>query len=208
MTAETQVPLADLLAAAAAAGHRLRINSAHRGYREQARLFATTREPGRAARPGHSEHQLGTTVDLRLPSQAAIDWLQTSAPSFGFVQSYPGGKQRITGYRPEPWHYRYVGPQVAKIAAGRSLEELFRAGLVVGESGACSACPQAASRTTCGSVSEAGLCRGDVLTWCYDGALAAVDCTSSKQRCGLTTAGAPDCLDVPAEATPQRSEAD
>jgi hypothetical protein len=145
--------LVALLADARAAGFKLRINSAYRSYRDQARVFRTIKERGRAARPGHSEHQLGTAVDLRLPTKAAIEWLEAHAFEHGFALSYPPGKQRATGYRPEPWHIR------------------------------CADCPLAVSRAACDRVTERGVCRGAVLTWCYDGALAAVDCSASDQIC-------------------------
>lgn len=189
--------LAQLMAAAVAAGHRLRVQSCFRSYEEQARLFAATKEIGRAARPGHSEHQMGTAVDLRLPTTAAINWLAAQAPGFGFVVSYPAGKQRVTGYRPEPWHVRHVGRAVAAevAASGASLEELFRARPDLGQSGTCADCPRrGASLAACRGVTAAGRCDGDVLIWCYDGALAAVDCTTASQRCGATDGGEYNCL--------------
>jgi hypothetical protein len=192
--------LRDLVAAARTAGHILRIDSAYRSYAAQAQLFATIVERGRAARPGHSEHQLGTAVDLRLPSTAAIAWLAENAPAFGFVVSYPPGKQKVTGYRPEPWHVRYVGRAVAEqvAATGASLEEFFRARPDLGESGSCERCPEPASQADCAGVTRRGLCDGTVLTWCYEGALAAVDCAASKQVCGPhPDSGEPDCLDGP-----------
>jgi hypothetical protein len=185
--------LRELLAAARAAGYGLKIASAFRGYPEQTRVFSSTKEEGRAARPGHSEHQLGTTVDLRLPSSAAIVWLAEHAPAHGFALSYPEGKQRLTGYRPEPWHIRYVGPEVAGELARRgwTLEELFRHRPELGESGSCGDCPSPLSRAPCGAVTEQGRCRGTVLHWCYEGALAAVDCAASKQICGAPAGGGP-----------------
>ena len=74
-----------------------------------------------SARPGHSEHQLGTTVDLTGRSivfQPAADefagspeeqWLHENAFQYGFVLSYPKNAQDITGYIYEPWHWRYIG---------------------------------------------------------------------------------------------------
>jgi D-alanyl-D-alanine carboxypeptidase len=181
-----QEPLRDLVSAARAAGHKLRIESAFRSYDEQARLFTRTKQVGRAARPGHSEHQLGTAVDFRLPTTAAGVWIAEHAPRFGFALSYPDGKQRVTGYRPEPWHVRFVGLELAKElgAGGSSLEELFRTRPELGESGRCDDCPTAASRRACGAIAATGTCKGTVLQWCYDDALAMVDCAASKQRCG------------------------
>lgn len=203
ISAEIQDALRALLSAAHAAGHEIRIESAYRSYDDQARLFSTMKEIGRAARPGHSEHQLGTAVDLRLPTGAAIDWLAEHAAEFGFALSYPAARQRITGYRPEPWHVRYVGRELAVEVArdGGSLEEFFRAHAGVGESGGCGECPHAASQAACGAVDSAGTCSGTVLSWCYDGVLATVDCATSGQTCGVSqTENVHDCLPKSAPA--------
>jgi D-alanyl-D-alanine carboxypeptidase len=77
------------------------------------------------ALPGHSEHQLGDAVDV-LSRRDPVDmdetfgltpegeWLAANAPAYGFVISYPKGKQAITGYVYEPWHIRYLGLQLAQ----------------------------------------------------------------------------------------------
>jgi zinc D-Ala-D-Ala carboxypeptidase len=181
-----QEPLRALIAAARSAGHKVRIESAFRSYAHQAELFRTTKQRGRAARPGHSEHQLGTAVDFRMPTSAAIAWLAEHAGDHGFVLSYPQGKQRSTGYRPEPWHVRYVGDELAGElrSKGWTLEKMFRQRPEAGESGTCNDCPLSASQAPCGDVTARGRCEGTVLEWCFDGALAAVDCAASKQRCG------------------------
>ena len=186
-------PLGELLAAARAAGHQLRINSAFRSYAEQAALFRRIKQPGRAARPGHSEHQVGTAVDLDLPTDEARQWLADNAAAFGFALSYPADKQRLTGYRPEPWHLRFVGRKVAAELAsgGLTLEELFRSRADLGESGTCGDCPAASSRSRCGRITARGSCRGPILSWCYDGALAAVDCSAFAKRCVAAPARAP-----------------
>ncbi|NVB82328.1 MAG: M15 family metallopeptidase [Kofleriaceae bacterium] len=192
-----QEPLRALVTAAHAAGHKIRIESAYRSYDDQMRVFRQTKQIGRAARPGHSEHQLGTAIDFRMPTTAAIDWLAEHAPEYGFVLSYPDGKQRITGYRPEPWHVRFVGQQLANElrGSGMILEELFRTRADLGESGSCDDCPQPASRSACGKIDAAGTCDGNVLQWCYDDALASVDCGAFKQRCGRARgADVYDCL--------------
>lgn len=135
--------LARLRAAALAAGHRLVIVSGYRSYEQQAQTFAYwTRVGGyqqalrTSARPGHSEHQLGTAIDFgdgtaapreyadwaRTPAGA---WLASHAADFGFVMSYPKGKTGVTCYGYEPWHYRHVGTELAKtlVASGVSLRE-------------------------------------------------------------------------------------
>ncbi len=92
-----------------------------------------------SARPGHSQHQLGTTVDFTSESvnlglaknfdqSKESKWLTENAYKFGFVVSYPEGKQSITGYSYEPWHYRYIGSENAQqmIDSGLILEEFLR----------------------------------------------------------------------------------
>lgn len=77
------------------------------------------------ALPGRSEHQLGVAVDMKSGSDPAFSydnfrnsaeyaWLLKNAASYGFVQSYQVGKEPITGYVAEPWHWRYVGKENAK----------------------------------------------------------------------------------------------
>lgn len=82
------------------------------------------------ALPGRSEHNLGTSVDFagfedgrRVPLSASrqIAWLQNNAAEFGFVNSYPEGKEAITGFRAEPWHWRYIGPQNAIVIESENI---------------------------------------------------------------------------------------
>ncbi|MBI5879792.1 MAG: M15 family metallopeptidase [Chloroflexi bacterium] len=82
-----------------------------------------------SALPGHSEHQLGTALDVSTPEiadeliadlvqTAAGRWLLAHAHQYGWVISYPPGKEALTGFNAEPWHIRYVGVQVASELAG------------------------------------------------------------------------------------------
>jgi len=106
-------------------GVSLSIRSAYRSYATQKRIFKDyASQHGEeaanrfSARPGQSEHQLGTTVDF---GGTAVDfsdqfgqtkqsrWLADNAHKYGFALSYPEGKEHITGYIYEPWHYRYIG---------------------------------------------------------------------------------------------------
>jgi zinc D-Ala-D-Ala carboxypeptidase len=106
-----------LLAAARADGVSIEVVSGFRDYQGQAETFQFLADAHgeayallTAARPGHSEHQLGTTVDLKGGRQ----WLDDNAWRFGFLMSYPPGRSPTwTCYRPEPWHYRYFGRQRA-----------------------------------------------------------------------------------------------
>jgi len=135
--------LADLRAldhAARAAGIRLRVVSAYRSYTTQKATFSYwVQQSGWAtavrysARPGHSEHQLGTTVDLSVVGGAdpwnyadfgatrAGAWLRANAWRYGFVMSYPKGMERYTGYGYEPWHFRYFGRALAAEQRGSGL---------------------------------------------------------------------------------------
>ncbi|MDF2543089.1 MAG: vanXY [Herbinix sp.] len=72
-----------------------------------------------SARPGHSEHQTGYAVDINDLEQTFEDtpesrWLMNNAYRYGFILRYPKGKEHITGYDYEPWHYRYVGINISK----------------------------------------------------------------------------------------------
>lgn len=106
-------------------GVSLSIRSAYRSYATQKRIFGDyASQHGEeaanrfSARPGQSEHQLGTTVDF---GGTAVDfsdqfgqteqgrWLVDNAHEYGFAMSYPEGKEHITGYIYEPWHYRFIG---------------------------------------------------------------------------------------------------
>lgn len=127
LTSEAADALGEMLEAARRAGHDLVVRSAYRSYQEQVvthahwtRVLGEAEANRRSAPPGHSEHQLGTVVDL---TSAAVgwdlvpefgttpegQWLRRRAHEFGFVQSYPEDAEEITGYRYEPWHLRYIG---------------------------------------------------------------------------------------------------
>ncbi|MGB3633334.1 MAG: M15 family metallopeptidase [Rubrobacteraceae bacterium] len=111
-------------------GVEILVSSAYRSYYEQAAAFAYytylygTEANRVSAFPGHSEHQLGTTVDFTNAEAGyevsqvfgetdAARWLQEHAADYGYVMSYPDGKEDETGYVWEPWHYRYVGVENA-----------------------------------------------------------------------------------------------
>ena len=84
------------------------------------------------ALPGTSEHQLGIAVDINADksmcsNEEVYAWLAENAYKYGFILRYPPGKQEITGTSYEPWHYRYVGVEVAQeiYEQGICLEEYF-----------------------------------------------------------------------------------
>ncbi|MEG2311350.1 MAG: M15 family metallopeptidase [Bacilli bacterium] len=74
-----------------------------------------------SARPGFSEHQTGLAIDVAKPTSDynhfdttdEYSWLKDNAHKFGFILRYPKGLDYLTGYMYEPWHYRYVGEEVA-----------------------------------------------------------------------------------------------
>ncbi|MBN9612460.1 MAG: M15 family metallopeptidase [Actinobacteria bacterium] len=122
--------LARMAAAAAAAGLPLQLVSGYRGFELQRSLFeGYSAEDGVAAaetysaRPGHSEHQTGLAVDLDDGGGHAFEsafgetvtgrWLREHAPEFGFILRYEQGEQPVVGYIYEPWHFRYVGAEIA-----------------------------------------------------------------------------------------------
>lgn len=105
-------------------GITLRVISAYRSYEYQEGLHGRAVERHGAdqawvAAPGTSEHQLGTTVDVAdAAQQHALEpsfaqtpegrWVREHAGEFGFVLSYTPDNADQTGYRPEPWHLRYL----------------------------------------------------------------------------------------------------
>ncbi|MGW9020226.1 M15 family metallopeptidase [Leucobacter chromiiresistens] len=119
-----------LVGAAAADGIDVRIISAYRDYATQVALYDgyVARDGQEAAdtysaRPGHSEHQTGLAVDFDdhgacylaacFGETPAGLWLAEHAADHGFVVRYPEGAQEVTGFMAEPWHFRYVGPELA-----------------------------------------------------------------------------------------------
>lgn len=108
-------------------GHDIKIISAYRSFDEQNELkgqFTSVYGEGAnafSADQGFSEHQLGTTVDLTIPSiggtyqsfgdTEAFEWLQDNAYKYGFILSYPEGNEF---YIYEPWHWRFVGRDLAR----------------------------------------------------------------------------------------------
>lgn len=76
--------------------------------------------------PGSSEHQTGLAMDIAYmkngiysddvkDSDKEVEWMKKNSYKYGFILRYPKGKEEITGYDYEPWHYRFVGINLAKI---------------------------------------------------------------------------------------------
>ena len=121
--------------AAQADGITLRSVSAYRSYQTQRSLYQSyVNQWGQAnadtysARAGSSEHQTGLALDINVSTRwayfektPAYAWLAEHCAEYGFILRYPEGKQHITGYRFEPWHYRYVGTEAAKACMDHGL---------------------------------------------------------------------------------------
>ena len=127
---EVIADLGAMRAAAEAAGTPIVVVSGYRSFDYQRNLYDNeVRETGEAealvttARPGHSEHQLGTAVDVLDPGAGELTaafgatpagrWVAEHAHEYGFVQSYPEGARDLACYEYEPWHLRYVGREHA-----------------------------------------------------------------------------------------------
>ncbi len=119
--------LTSLIEQATQDGMDLKIISAFRSFATQATVKSSNKVlygAGTAnqfsAEQGFSEHQLGTTVDftttktgdsfVKFDGTAEYQWLKVNAHKFGFVISYPKGN---TFYAYEPWHWRFVGVDLA-----------------------------------------------------------------------------------------------
>jgi zinc D-Ala-D-Ala carboxypeptidase len=126
-----EVAFDDLVAMADAArahGTPLGNVSSYRSYKTQKSLFNSYAKGygfnnaiNFSARPGHSEHQLGLAIDFAAAGTSSFvsetsptgRWLATNAWKYGWLMSYPKGKQPVTCYSYEPWHYRYFGRDLA-----------------------------------------------------------------------------------------------
>ena len=124
---------------AAGLGLNIYISSGFRSYASQKSIYNRyVNKDGRAladtysARPGHSEHQTGLSIDLNTITQSfgrtkEGKWVAANCHKYGFIIRYPQGKSHITGYCFEPWHLRYVGVEKATAIAqsGLCLEEYY-----------------------------------------------------------------------------------
>ncbi len=98
----------------------LLVNSSYRTFEEQQEQYDMSNDDY-ASRPGFSEHQTGLALDIvadgvqgnEFENTDEFKWLQENAYKYGFILRYPKGKEHITGYNYESWHYRYVGKELA-----------------------------------------------------------------------------------------------
>ena len=121
----------------------LMINSSYRDFKSQTIVYnnyetshGEVYADKYAARPGYSEHQTGLALDIfsidgalrsTFKDTEAYAWLKDNAHKYGFILRYPEGKEDITGFSFEPWHYRYVGVEAAKYIYEKqiTLEEYY-----------------------------------------------------------------------------------
>lgn len=126
-------------------GIHLRAFSTFRSYERQVQLYSNyvARDGQEAAdrysaRPGFSEHQTTLAYDIggldsslwasfSFYKTKEAEWLAENAHKYGFVLRYPDGKEDVTGYRYESWHFRYVGEKMSNRIheSGVSIEEFF-----------------------------------------------------------------------------------
>ncbi|OLN23169.1 peptidase M15 [Domibacillus antri] len=145
MRKEAAAALEQLFAGAKEDGLFLFAVSGYRSYERQEEILAAgaaadgeAKALGSIAPPGMSEHQSGLAMDISSESNgfelnqefeatAEGKWLKEHAHEYGFILRYPKGKEEITRYIYEPWHFRYVGKEAAAIIAENdwTLEEYF-----------------------------------------------------------------------------------
>ena len=117
-------------------GYKIIAVSTYRSYFYQKELFNYyVKSMGKkkalkaSALPGHSEHQTGLSVDIEgsigdynnFEKTKEFKWMENNAYKYGFILRYPKGKENITGFKYEPWHYRYVGKKIAKIIHDKNI---------------------------------------------------------------------------------------
>lgn len=108
-------------------GMIIKARSSYRSYQDQLNIYQEYEEKygtkgadGIAARAGFSEHQTGLVVDVGADETSVFantkefQWMKEHAHEYGYILRYPKGKEDITGYNYEAWHYRYVGEEIAQ----------------------------------------------------------------------------------------------
>lgn len=121
--------LTDMLDAARSEGYTLVVTQGYRSYEDQKnaydnyRAYHTLDEADKfAARAGHSEYQTGLSLLIEPYNKIVEDvstnleneWLLNNAHEYGFILRYPKDKEDITGFKYEPWRFRYVGEKAAE----------------------------------------------------------------------------------------------
>ena len=126
--------------AASKEGLGIVINSAYRSYQDQIDIgeyykkwYGQSYVDKYVAKPGYSEHQTGLAYDIGSRSvnvfanSKEYEWMKNNAYKYGFIERFTKKYEHITGFRMEPWHYRYVGKDIAKYIHENniSLEEYY-----------------------------------------------------------------------------------
>jgi len=134
----------EMVAEAKLSGINLTAFSTYRSYEYQVSLYdryvskdGVEKADRYSARPGYSEHQTGLAFDIgevnyekywasnKFADTEAGKWVAANAYRYGFILRYPEGKEHITGYMHESWHFRYVGKEIA--------EEVFKRNITLEE---------------------------------------------------------------------------
>ena len=135
--------LGRMFEAASEAGFTLYVKSAYRSYQTQNTMYQNRlerygRDDSVVAYPGSSEHQTGLAADIlnfewmqqdgmrpEFAQTPEAKWMLENCARFGFILRYMEDKRDITGIIHEPWHFRFVGEEVAAYIMGKhlSLEE-------------------------------------------------------------------------------------
>lgn len=129
---EARAAFEKMAADAKKAGFDITAFSTYRSYEYQETLYNNyVNRDGKenadrySARPGYSEHQTGLAFDIgekgkedlwltaEFGESEAGKWLVENADKYGFILRYPKGKEAITGYMYESWHFRYLGVDLA-----------------------------------------------------------------------------------------------
>lgn len=141
---EARTALDQMAADAKKAGFEIVAFSGYRSYEYQTQLYTNyANRDGKeaadrySARPGHSEHQTGLAFDIgekghedlwlteEFGETPAGKWLVENAHKYGFILRFPKGKEDMTGFMYESWHFRYLGKDLAEKVhqSGITLEE-------------------------------------------------------------------------------------
>lgn len=126
---ETLAAVKAMILAGEALGYKFNLNSSYRSVAQQQNIWnkrynmylsegdtpeeAYQKVSTSVATPGYSEHHTGLAVDIDGHWKAML-WMADHSWEYGLIVRYPEGKSDLTGIIYEPWHFRYVGKELAK----------------------------------------------------------------------------------------------